>query len=571
MKRRTLLGGVIGIALVSGTVACGGSKSTGEGSGVPDEPPAKAGVNDITQTPRDQVKKGGQLVWPVADIPANFNYFQLDGTLADNANIINALLPQLYLVDAAGNPIWNKDFLAEEPKLETSPKQKVTYKLNSKAKWNDGSPITWADFESQWKALNGKDKAFSISSSNGYDVIESVARGASDSEVVVTYSANYADWQTGFAPLYPKQTTSSAEVFNKGWAEKMPGPTAGPFKYATLDKTAKTVTIERDPAWWGNEAKLDKIIFKGIEDNATADAVNNGEADFFSIAANVNLYNRAQQMTAKVDLKRAGGPNFRHITINGSKPHLADPKVRQALSMAINRETIAQALLGPLGQKPQALNNRIFMTNHGSYKDTAGDIGKYNLEKAKQLLDEAGWKVAGTGRAKDGVQLAIDFVIPANVAASKAESDLITEMLKQINVPVKVRAVPVGDLFDTYVTPGQYDMTVFSWIGTAFPVSSSQSIYANPVKKADGSLDIQQNFARVGSAEIDELFKKATAELDKTKAADLANQLDGKLWELVPNIPMYQRPDLWGVRKGLANFGAFAYASIVYEDIGWTK
>ena len=80
-----------------------------------------------------------------------------------------------------------------------------------------------------------------------------------------------------------------------------------------------------------------------------------------------------------------------------------------------------------------------------------------------------------------------------------------------------IRSVPVGDLFDTYVTPGQYDMTVFSWIGTAYPVSGAQSIYTNPVKKADGSLDIQQNFARVGSPEIDELFKKATAELDEDK------------------------------------------------------
>jgi peptide/nickel transport system substrate-binding protein len=563
-----LLSGVIALTLVGGTAAC---SNDGDGGGGTAGPPAKAGVNDISVTPRDDVKKGGQLVWPVSDIPANFNYNQLDGTLADNADIMEALMPAIFITDAAGNPLWNPNYLAEEPKLETSPKQKITYKLNPKAKWNDGTPITWADFEAQWKSNNGSNKEYSVSSTNGYDAIESVARGADDSEVVVTYARNYADWQPVFSPLYPKSTNSDPAKFNTGWAEAMPGPTAGPFKFSTLDKTAKTVTIERDPNWWGNEAKLDKIIYKGIEDNATADAVDNGEADFFEIAANVNLYNRAQQMSGKIDLKRAGGPNWRHITINGSKPHLSDPKVRQALSMAINRETIAKALLGPLGQEPKPLNNRLYMNNHGDYKDNAGDIGKYNTDKAKQVLDEAGWKVAGAGRAKDGVQLAIDFVIPGNVAASKAEADLISEMLKQVNVPVTIRTVPVGDLFDTYVTPGQYDMVVFSWIGTAYPVSGAQSIYANPVKKADGSLDIQQNFARVGSPEIDDLFKKVTGELDKDKAATEANALDAKLWEMVPNLPMYQRPDLWGVRKGLANFGAFAYANVVYEDIGWTN
>jgi peptide/nickel transport system substrate-binding protein len=568
VKRRALLSGVIALTLAGGTVACSGD---GGGGGSSNQPPAKAGVNDITVVPRDQVKKGGQLVWPVSDIPATFNQLHLDGNLADTSDIMEAVMPQIYLTDAAGNPLWNKDYLAEEPKLETSPKQKITYKLNDKAQWNDGTPITWADFEAQWKATNGKDEAYSINSSTGYEVVESVTRGASDTEVVVTYSENFADWEDTFVPLYPKAMTSNKDVFNTGWNEAIPGPTAGPFKFSTLDKTAKTVTIERDPAWWGNEAKLDKIIFKGIEDNATADAVDNGEADFFEIAANVNLFNRAQQMLGKIDLKRAGGPNWRHITINGSKPHLADAKVRQALSMAINRETIAKALLGPLGQEPKVLNNRIYMTNHGNYKDNSADIGKYNLDRAKQVLDEAGWKVAGAGRAKDGVQLAIDFVIPANVAASKAEAELILEMLKQVNVPVTIRTVPVGDLFDTYLTPGQYDMTVFSYIGDAFPVSDAVSIYITPIKKADGSLDTQQNFSRVGSPDNDELFKKAVGELDDAKAADLANQVDGKLWEMVQNIPMYQRPDLWGVKKGLANFGAFAYADVVYEDIGWTN
>ncbi|GAA1040063.1 ABC transporter family substrate-binding protein [Virgisporangium ochraceum] len=568
MNRRALLSGVVALTLVGATAACSGGDGSGGSS---NQPPAKAGVNDITVVARDQVKKGGQLVWPVSDIPATFNNLHLDGNLADVADIMEAMMPQVFLTDAAGTPIWNKDYLVEEPKLETSPKQKITYKLNDKAKWNDGTPITWADFEAQWKALNGKDKAFSINSSTGYELVESVTRGASDSEVVVTYAENYADWEDTFVPLYPKSTNSSAEVFNTGWNEKAGGPTAGPFKFGAIDKTAKTVTIERDPAWWGNEAKLDKIIFKGIEDNATADAVDNGEADFFEIASNVNSYNRAQQMLGKIDLKRAGAPNWRHITINGSKPHLGDAKVRQALSMAINRETIAKALLGPLGQEPKVLNNRIYMGNHANYKDNSGEIGKYNADKAKQLLDEAGWKVAGAGRAKDGVQLAIDFVIPGNVAQSKAEAELISEMLKQVNVPVTIRTVPVGDLFDTYLTPGQFDMTVFSYIGDAFPVSDSAAIYVTPVKKADGTLDTQSNFSRIGSPENDELFKKAAAELDDAKAADLANQVDAKLWEMVQNIPMYQRPDLWGVKKGLANFGAFAYADVVYEDIGWTS
>jgi peptide/nickel transport system substrate-binding protein len=67
------------------------------------------------------------------------------------------------------------------------------------------------------------------------------------------------------------------------------------------------------------------------------------------------------------------------------------------------------------------------------------------------------------------------------------------------------------------------------------------------------------------------MFRHATAELDPDRAADIANEIDGKLWQILPNIPLYQRPDLWAVRAGLVNFGAFAYASKVYEDVGWLE
>jgi peptide/nickel transport system substrate-binding protein len=144
-------------------------------------------------------------------------------------------------------------------------------------------------------------------------------------------------------------------------------------------------------------------------------------------------------------------------------------------------------------------------------------------------------------------------------------------MLKEVGVTVNIKAVPSADFFSKYITPGDYDVTVFSWIGTAFPVSSSESIYKNPVKDEKGELQIEQNFSRVGSAEIDALFKQANAELDKAKNQELGNKIDAALWQEIPNIPMYQRPDLWAVKKGLVNFGAFAYASCVYEDIGYKK
>ena len=83
----------------------------------------------------------------------------------------------------AATPIWNPDYLASEPTLVTEPKQVVTYNINPKAIWYDGTPITWEDFHWQWRAQNGTNKAYQISSSNGYSDIENVARGRDDREV----------------------------------------------------------------------------------------------------------------------------------------------------------------------------------------------------------------------------------------------------------------------------------------------------------------------------------------------------------------------------------------------------
>jgi peptide/nickel transport system substrate-binding protein len=483
---------------------------------------------------------------------------------------MKALVPQFFVTDAAGNAIWNKDFLAEEPSLKTDPTQVVTFKINPKAAWSDGTPITWEDIAAQWKANNGDNKDYKISTSNGWKDIGSVEKGKDDREVVVTFKNKYADWQPLFTMIYPKSTNQDPKLFNEGWVEKIPA-TAGPFKFDKLDKTAQTITIVRDDKWWGNKAKLDKIIFKAVEDNALADALANGEVDFMEIAANVNSHKRAKEMTAKVDLRKAGGPNFRHITINGSKPQLSDKLVRQALALAINRQTIGNALLKPLDVEPQVLNNHIFMTNHAAYKDNAGELGKYNVEKARSMLDAAGWKLDGGTRKKDGTALALNFVIPANVQASKQESELIQAMLKEVGVTVTIKAVPSADFFDKYITPGDYDVTVFSWIGTAFPVSSTESIYKKPVKGANGELQTEQNYSRIGTDEIDALYKQANGELDKKKQQELGNKIDGLIWDEVFSLPMYQRPDYWAVKKELVNIGAFAYADPAYEDIGYKK
>jgi peptide/nickel transport system substrate-binding protein len=543
---------------------CGGGSGSGSNNGGGDGQAASATENDINPVDRADLKQGGDLRWALSEIPPNFNYYQLDGTLDDNWQVLQALVPQAFLTAADASPSVNKDYFTNIELTSEDP-QVVTYDINPKAKWSDGTPISAQDLIAQWQALNGTNPAYNISSSNGYDQIAKVEQGDSEKQAVVTFANPYADWQALYGPLFPASTNSDPNVFNTGWTTQ-PQVTAGPFRLQGIDTTAQTITLERNPDWWGDKAVLDRIIYRVIDGDAQIDALANGEIDFIDVGSDVNKLQRAQGAQG-IEIRRAGGPNFRHITFNGTSPVLSDVNVRQAIAKAIDRQTIADAMIGPLGGDHTKLDNHIFMRNQKGYQDNAGDLSKPDLDAANKQLDDAGWTREGEGtRTKDGQELVIRFVIPSGVATSAQESQLVQSMLAKVGAKVDIQTVPSDGFFDTYITPGDYDMTVFSWIGTPFPISSSKSIYAEP--QGD---EIQQNFARVGSKEIDDLFDQATHELDPDKAIDIANKTDGLIWDEVHSVTLYQRPDIKAAKGTLANYGALGFASARYQDIGFTK
>jgi glutathione transport system substrate-binding protein len=549
------------LAVALGASACSSSKSSPAPKAAP-----KATVNDINPVPRSQLKQGGTLTWPMDQFSTQWNYNEADGPETSTADVVGAILPVLFHFDAGGTPSADTDYLTGEPTVTAvGGKQTVTYELNPKAKWSDGTPITEADFAAQWKALNGTNSAYNVASSTGYSQISNVAAGKSPQEVVVTYSTNFADWKSLFYPLYPASTNSTPDAFNKGWLNKIP-VTAGPFKFQAFNATDKTVTVVRDPNWWGDPALLDSIVFKTVDIAATADAFASGEIDWFDIGPSATDYKKAVGVKG-AKIRVAGGPNFRHLTMNGTSPMLSDVRVRQAVAEAIDREAIAKSDLAGLPWPDKPLGNHFFVNNQNGYVDNSAAVGKYDPNAAKQLLDQAGWAQGSSQyRTKDGKTLELKLVIPDGVPVSANEGTLMQHFLAAVGIKLDIDAVNSDDFFDKYVNPGQFDMTVFSWIGGDFPVSGNASIYQNPQ-----GTNIFQNFARVGSASLDSLLTKAQSDLDPKQAIADANAADAQIWQEAGVIPFYQRPDFVAVKSNIANLGAFGFADKIYQNIGFTQ
>ncbi|UZJ23900.1 ABC transporter family substrate-binding protein [Rhodococcus antarcticus] len=545
------------LALLAG--ACGSSGSNNSGGAA--AAPQTAGQADINPQDVSSLQQGGNFRWAINEIPPNFNYNELDGTLSDNADIINSLYPRPFFFDAAGKPTVFADYFTDVKLTSTDP-QVVTYTINPKAKWSDGSAVSWEDFDAQFKALNGTNPAFQVSSSTGYSDIAKVEMGTNAQQAVVTFTNKFSDWQSLFSPLYPKAVNATPDAFNTSLTTS-PGVTAGPFKYDSTDQTAKTVTLKPDAAWWGDKPVLGSITYVALDQAAQVQALVNNEIDYTNIGSSVND-NKTARDAQGVSVRQALAPDYRHLTFNGAAGSiLSDKDLRVAVMKGINRDGIAQALLNGIAQNPKTLGNHIYVEGLDGYQDNSSVVS-YDPDAASKALDALGWVKNGDTRTKDGKTLEIRDVIPTGVATSAQEAQIVQQNLQVIGVKLTIDTVPSAGFFKDFVNVGNFDITHFAWLGTPFPVSSSGSIYGKYA-------DVQQNYGRIGDTSINDLFTQANQELDPAKKIDLANQIDKAIWDEGFSLLLYQRPQNHAVRSTVANFGSPGFGDVDYTKIGFTK
>ncbi|MGI5203145.1 ABC transporter family substrate-binding protein [Spirillospora sp. CA-108201] len=518
---------------------------------------------DVNPTPRDRVVKGGTLRWPLPEFPSQWNTNHVNGAKGAVEHVMQAVMPYLMRSDEKAVPRPVPEYLESATVKRARRGQTVTYRLNPRAKWSDGRPIGYADFLAQARALSGRDPRFEVSAVTGYQQIERIERGADEHTVEVTFAHAYADWHSLFSPLYPAAAYAGPRAFNTGWMGSAP-VTAGPFRFQRIDRTAKTVTLVRNPAWWGPPAKLDRIVYRAMDTSAMPGAFANDEIDLMDIGLDADALQRVRGVPGAA-VRRAGGPDWRNFTFNAAGPVLSDARVRRAVMLGIDRRVIARSDLSGLGVPVQTLGSHFYVNTQAGYQDNSGGLGTYDPARAGRLLDEAGWKMRGGYRVKAGRTLALRFVVPSGVPISKREGELTRALLERIGVRVDIHVVPADDVFERYVTPGNMDIVPFSWLGTPFPISQMKAVFARPRGR-----NVQQNYSRIGSTAIDAAMDRAIAEISPERAHSLVNRTDRLIWRQASVLPLYQRPQLVAVRAELANVGAGGFLDPVYQDIGFT-
>lgn len=679
-----------GVLVLPGLTGCASEDEAGKPLAGPDIAPAD----------RDLVADGGTLRWAVDDVPETLNTFQSDADATTN-RVAQAVLPSMYRLDRNGRPQRNSDYLESAKVVQTEPKQVVLYKLAQQAVWSDGREIGAADFAAQWRALSGKDNAYWTARNAGYDRIEKIERGANDLEVKVTFARPYADWQSLFSPLYPKDVTGTPDSFNDG-ARRTLKVTAGPFALKAVDHKNNQVSLVRNPRWWGQPAKLAEIDLMAVPLDKRSAALAGGEIDLAEIdssgaqriapAAGARgtaalpgpAARRAAAKALPADAEGLSGfevrkslePVYTQLALNGADGPLADERVRRAVARALDRKALAEAVLKPLGLPAVPVGSHLALSGQAAYKDNSGALGGQDTAQAQALLTDAGWvrggrveeqtkpkkgeKAAGAegndeseggddgtyivgeddsgrdsksghhkdpkdhtkkqDRAKGGEQagahladgkqyagrrpeqggapgayapkgtaapagaaagtlvrngkpLTLRFVLPSGPGsqALRTVADRISVMLERVGIGTRITKVSDESYFKDHIASGQFDLALYSWPASAFPATDARPIYVKPVPAADGSLDVEQNYTRVGTDQVDHLFDQAAATLDADENLSLIRKADSRIWAAAGSIPLYQRPQLTAASKNLVNAGSFGFQTPVYQDMGFLK
>jgi peptide/nickel transport system substrate-binding protein len=569
MRRRGAAIAGVSLVLALAASACGSSSSGGKtnGSGAkvnPDNSTTGLKLEDINPHPVSDLKQGGTIVWALDQYSTQWNYNQVDGPEASTLNVLSAIMPIPFISDSKANVTPNPDYVESATQTSADP-QTIEFKLNPQAKWSDGSPITWKDYQATVTAQDGKNKAFQTASTTGFEQVKSVTQGSDPYSFTLVFSKPFTDWKALFGnPLYPAKYDESPNLFNTGYKNAIP-VTAGPFGSPQFNKSAQTVTVTPDANWWGAKPVLSKIVFKALESTAANQAYVNGEIDYdYDVAVDPPDYKQISKAT-NGHVTLAAGPDYRQFTVNGTHGFMTDPKVREAIMMGTDRTALIKSDLTGIPWPTVPLDNHFFMNTQTGYQDNTGSLGTYNATSAEQMLTSDGFTKSGDYLTKGGKTLDISFTIPAGIASSKNEGELFQAMMKQIGVKVDIKTVPSNDFFDKYVIPGNIDVTPFSWLGTPFPISSSLAIYESP--KAGGG----QNFTGDSNPEVDGLLQQAVSEPDPAKAISLTNQADKLLYQEVHTITLFQRPQMDGVTNGIANLGSFGFATPDYTKMGYLK
>jgi peptide/nickel transport system substrate-binding protein len=461
----------------------------------------------------------------------------------------------------------------------------VTWRLKDGVKWSDGTPFTSADVKATYDYVSNPASASADITS--YTDIANVETPDATT-VKITFKQPTALWWLPFTN-YTGVVLQKAQLAQCTSPQNCPANTnpvgTGPYKVKTFVPGDNVQFVINDNYRDANAPYYDAIDYKGGGDAGTAaKAVIAGDADYAwnlqvapEILKQVTDAGKALNITTGNGVERMS-VNFTdpNKEVNGEKsslqaphPFQSDPKVREAYSWLIDRDSIAKSLYGQAAVP--TCNVLPSVPPQTVSKNTKCG---FDVAKANQLLDDAGWKKGADGiRAKNGVRMHVVISTTVNAVREK-EEQVMKQAFQQAGIEMEIKNVDAGVFFGKPDNPDSFarfekDLQLFSG-SPGYP--DSQAYFdgwttARIAQKANGWGGA--NVERFSDPQFDALVDQLRKELNQDKRNALLIQCNDYIVSHDVNIPIVDRAAVSGRRADLINTNPSPWDATTWNIAYW--
>ncbi|HDR7616541.1 MULTISPECIES: ABC transporter substrate-binding protein [Bacillus] len=564
MKKKTKKwAGVFSVLLSSSLVlsACGGQEDTASTEPVKQQDLKNIKVENIAATDKTKVpdkakNRKDTLVVGISKPGGVFlPYFQQNGW---DGNVTSVIFASLVSTDKQGKPTPE---LAEKWDI-SSDQLTYTFHLRKDLKFSDGSPLTADDVAFTLTLLHDKayegDKDISqYAVKGGKEYKEGKATSIEGIQVVDPQTIKITTKKVNSQAL----TALGGEVLSKAYYGKdykqntsldylkalYEKPiAAGPYKFEKYIP-GQEVRFVANENYYAGKPKIPNFIYKITSGDTKLQLFQTGEVDYTGLGTGDEVLEQAKALEfANIQIETAA--SFSYIYMNNNKPYLKDKKVRQALIYGLDRKKYVDTALKGYGT---VANVPIHPTSW-AYTEEGVNKYEYDKEKAKKLLDEAGWKVGSDGiREKDGQKLKLSYFGPS----SAKDSDLLIPIAKENYKEIGVEFNPEFMDFNTMlskVNKGDYDLASVST-----PITSDPSETAG-----EYSSGVNEKSLGYKNTKVDELIQKGIETVDIEKRKPIYKELYKELSDDPPVILLNYRRTITGYNGNIKGIDPEKYNSI---------
>ena len=437
----------------------------------------------------------------------------------------------------------------------------VVWKLKPNIKWHDGKPVTADDLIFNWEYA--KDPATASVTTGTYKDI--IVEKIDDLSVRVKFSKPTPFWADAFCGsrgmIIPKHLFGEFTGAKSREAPTNLKPVGtGPYKFVEF-KPGDLIRGER----FADYHMPDRPHFDAIEMKGGGDAVSaaravlqTGEYDFaWNVQVEEELLARLEKGGKGTTTISPGGDiEFMQLSIKDpwtevegerahmktSHPTLSDPAVRKALSMLVDRKAVMDFIYGRAGI---ATGNFLNSPEQFASKNTKWE---FDIEKAKKVLDDAGWKPGADGiREKDGKKLKYVFQTSINGPRQKTQA-IIKQACQKAGIDLELKSVVATVFFSSDVAnPDTYtkfycDLQMYTTTSTQPDPNEFMNQYLTAQASTKANSWQGRNITRWSNPEYDALYASAQGELDPVKRAALFIKMNDLVIENLVVVPIVYRP-----------------------------